>query len=132
MSDELYAQAEEVYPYDADWADDVAPYDNLAVIELEEEVFYDAPIQVPTNDGGVANADGSQGTGTAAGNTSGGTTGGTSTGTERQTLPRTADASSLGPIATAAGAAGAAMIAYSRRRARVEKELRKHGIDLDD
>ena len=130
MSDELYAQAEEVYPYDADWADDVAPYDNLDVIELEEEEFYDAPIQVPTNDGGVANADGS---GTDGGSGTGSGTGsGSATGTDRQALPRTADASSLGPIATAAGAAGAAMIAYSRRRARVEKELRKRGIDLDD
>jgi hypothetical protein len=119
MGDDVYAQAEEVYAYDSDWPDDNAPYDNLDVIELEIDEFYDAPIQVPTDDGGVANAGGNQ----AAGNASGAT---------RETLPRTADGSSLGPIATAAGAAGAAMIAYSRRRARIEKELRERGIDLDD
>ena len=121
--DDLYAQAEEVYAYDFEWPDEEAPYDNLDVIEFEDEPFYDAPIQVPTDGGGVANADGSQGT-------EGGT--GAATGVTRQATPRTADGLTLGPVATVAGAAGAAMIAYSRRRARIEKELRNRGIDLDD
>jgi hypothetical protein len=104
MSDELYAQAEEVYPYDADWADDVAPYDNLDVIEFEDELFYDAPIQVPTDGGGVANADGSQGT-------EGGT--GVTTEVTRQATPRTADGSAR---RSSAGSAFRAESASRRRR----------------
>lgn len=106
----LVAQAEEVIPYDADWSDDLAPWDELDVTPDEElEALEDAPMQ--TEDGGApAPADGGS----------------------REVLPRTGDSSILSTAATIAGAAGAAMLAYSHRRTRIEREMRRHGIDLDD
>ena len=107
---DLVAQAEEVIPYDADWSDDLAPWDELDVTPDEElEALDDAPMQ--TEDGSApAPADGGS----------------------REVLPRTGDSSVLSTAATIAGAAGAAMLAYSHRRTRIEREMRRHGIDLDD
>lgn len=53
----------------------------------------------------------------------------------RNTLPDTGDNTTgrrVGALEAGIAAAGAAMIAYSRRRASIEEQLRKQGVDPDD
>lgn len=120
----LYSQAEvdegEVREYVV--AEPVAAQmDRIDVLEDETEWDYynDAPVEVVGGGSGGSSSGGSGGS--SSGGSSSGGSGGSAVGTARQATPRTADPSVPGALAAGIGAAGAALLAYERRRSRNDR-----------